>query len=114
LALTPAPGAARDYDAGLDAYGSGDYATALREWRPLAEQGHAGAQYGLGLMYYNGEGVVQDDPTAHMWLDMAAANGSEDAGKARDVVASRMTAEAISQSQRRAWACMQSNYQDCN
>ncbi len=25
------------------AYKRGDYATALREWRPLAEQGHAGA-----------------------------------------------------------------------
>ncbi len=26
-------------DEGKDAYGRGDYATALREWRPLAEQG---------------------------------------------------------------------------
>ncbi len=30
-----------DYKAGEDAYNGGDYATALREWRPLAEQGHA-------------------------------------------------------------------------
>ena len=28
-----------DYQAGMDAYNGGDYATALREWRPLAEQG---------------------------------------------------------------------------
>ena len=30
---------------------AGDYATALQEWRPLAEQGHADAQYNLGIMY---------------------------------------------------------------
>ena len=34
-----------DYQAGSDAYDRGDYATALREWRTLAEQGDAGAQY---------------------------------------------------------------------
>jgi hypothetical protein len=32
-----------DWDQGLTAYKSGDYATALREWTPLAEQGNAGA-----------------------------------------------------------------------
>jgi TPR repeat protein len=30
---------------------SGDYATALREWKPLAEQGDASAQTLLGAMY---------------------------------------------------------------
>ena len=29
-----------DLQKGLTAYRSGDYATALREWKPLAEQGH--------------------------------------------------------------------------
>ena len=32
---------AQDWDKGWDAYEAGDYATALREWRPLAEQGDA-------------------------------------------------------------------------
>ena len=48
------------YDEGLAAYNRGDYATALREWRPLAEQGDANAQYNLGLMNYHGRGVPQD------------------------------------------------------
>ena len=39
-----------DFQKGGDAYNRGDYATALREWKPLAEQGDAGAQYGLGVM----------------------------------------------------------------
>ncbi len=33
---------------GFAAYHRGDYATALREWRPLAKQGNAKAQWGLG------------------------------------------------------------------
>ena len=51
---------AADYQAGFYAYDRGDYATALKEWRPLAEQGHAKAQYNLGIMYDDGEGVAQD------------------------------------------------------
>ena len=38
LAL-PAPVLAADYQAGLDAYDRGDYATAPKEWKQLAEQG---------------------------------------------------------------------------
>ena len=40
-----------DYQAGLDAYLGEDYATALKEWRPLAEEGEARAQTSLGVMY---------------------------------------------------------------
>ena len=40
-----------DFDDGWAAYEAGDYATALKEFRPLAEQGDAEAQYWLGLMY---------------------------------------------------------------
>ena len=39
------------YKEGLAAANRGDYATALREWRPLAEQGFAPAQFNLGVMY---------------------------------------------------------------
>ena len=37
-----------DFQKGWDAYEKGDYATALREWRPLADQGIAGTQNNLG------------------------------------------------------------------
>ncbi len=39
------------WNEGVAAYNRGDYATALREWRPLAEQGNADAQFFLGVMY---------------------------------------------------------------
>ena len=48
-----------DYTAGEDAYNRGDFATALREWRPLAEQGDALAQYNLRVLYRKGRGVPQ-------------------------------------------------------
>ena len=49
--------AATDFEKGLEAYDKGDFATALREWKPLAEQGDADAQFNLGLIYAKGEGV---------------------------------------------------------
>ncbi len=44
-------------DAGREAYRRGEYATAYRIWKPLAEQGNAAAQYNLGLLYQHGLGV---------------------------------------------------------
>jgi uncharacterized protein len=64
-----------DYKAGEDAYNRGDFATALREWRPLAEQGNALAQYNLGVLYRKGRGVPQDDVQARQWYKKAAAQG---------------------------------------
>ena len=60
---------------GLAALNKGDYATAIRLWRPLAEQGYATAQYNLGFMYANGEGVPQDYVEAHKWWRLAADQG---------------------------------------
>jgi hypothetical protein len=64
-----------DYEAGLGAYERGDYATALREWRPLAEQGIADAQFNLGQLYANGQGVPQDYVRARQWYEKAAVQG---------------------------------------
>ena len=66
---------AQDYDAGLKAAQAGDFQTALKEWKMLADQGHAGAQYNLGWMYANGEGVVEDDAEAVRWYRLAADQG---------------------------------------
>ena len=44
----------------IAAFRSGDYATALRILRPLAEQGNAAAQFNLGSMYAHGQGVTLD------------------------------------------------------
>ena len=68
-----------DFQDGLDAYDRGDYATALTEWRPLAEQGDANAQYNLGVMYddmyFNGAAREQDYAEAIRWYRLAAEAG---------------------------------------
>ena len=64
LSLISFPSWSGDLDKGFAAALSGDFATALREWTPLAEQGHAKAQYNLGIMYRTGQGVLQDYKTA--------------------------------------------------
>ena len=66
---------AQDFNKGLEAAQKGDFATALREWRPLAEQGDAKAQFNLGVMYDNGQGVTQDDKEAVKWYRKSAEQG---------------------------------------
>ena len=66
-------------DEGVAALERGDYATALQEFRPLAEQGDAGAQINLGVMYEDGRGVPQDHAEAVKWFKMAAAQGNAEA-----------------------------------
>jgi uncharacterized protein len=73
LALPPPTWA--DYEAGVTAYQRADYATALREWQPLAEHGHAGVQYYLGVLYDFRKGVPQDFTLARQWYEKAAAQG---------------------------------------
>ena len=68
-----------DYQKGLDAANSGDFATALREWRPLAEQGDAVVQCNLGVLYRDGQGAPQDYKSAVKWTRLSAEQGDADA-----------------------------------
>ena len=63
------------YGRGWAASQAGDYATALKEWKPVAMQGHAQAQYNLGVMYRVGQGVLQDYKEAVKWYKLAAKQG---------------------------------------
>ena len=56
------------FERGMDAANEGDFTTALKEWKPLAEDGHAMAQLSLGFVYLDGEGVPQDNQEAEKWL----------------------------------------------
>ena len=150
LMLAPSVGQSQDFDIGLLAAQSGDFATALREWTPLAEGGNARAQTNLGFMYEYGRGVPQDDAeavkwyrlaaeqgdahaqanlgimyeygrgvpqdfvAAHMWYDLAASTGLEKSASYRDDVAAKMLSADISEAQRRAGSCLESNYSNCD
>ena len=65
-----------------------------------AEQGDAAAQRNLGVMYDDGEGVVQNYILAYAWLNLAGAQGSEEARKARDLLSDDvMTREQVMRAQ---------------
>lgn len=73
VGLVVATGA--DFAAGTAAYEKGDYATALKEWEPLAKAGGSAAQFNLGLLYYDGRGVPQDFAEAARWFEKSADHG---------------------------------------
>jgi TPR repeat protein len=64
---------------GIAAYQRGDFATALRLFQPLAEQGDASAQSNLGVMYEQGRGVAQNYREAMRWFRLAAMQGDASA-----------------------------------
>ncbi|MFZ1547625.1 MAG: tetratricopeptide repeat protein, partial [Candidatus Nitrotoga sp.] len=64
---------------GLASYKRGDYINAVMWYHKAAAQGHAGAKYNLGLMYYSGQGVSQNYSKAVKWYRLAAAQGNTDA-----------------------------------
>lgn len=75
LSLSPAPADAQDFDKGLAAARAGDFASAVAEWRPLAESGHVEAQFNLGAVYEAGLGVLKNPEEAAGWYALAAGQG---------------------------------------
>jgi peptidoglycan hydrolase-like protein with peptidoglycan-binding domain len=102
-----------NYQAGIDAYNSGDLKTAMDQAKLLAPLGNADAQFYLGKMYAEGKGTLQRNTHAHMWFNLASANGHSEAAQERDVLAEKMTPVLVDKAQDLAAACMDSDYQDC-
>jgi len=72
LAVTAYSG---EWEDAVAAYSRGDYTTAYRLFKPMAQQGMAEAQFILGLMYDNARGVPQDYAMAVKWYRKAAEQG---------------------------------------
>ena len=68
-----------DFAKGQAAYDTGDYEAARLEWQPLADEGVADGQFGIGLLYASGYGVPLDDDQAFKWYSLAAEQGHPDA-----------------------------------
>ncbi len=90
-----------------------DEAEAVRWYRLGAEQGHDGAQRYLGDMYGQGRGVLKDAVLAHMWWNIAGANGNGTARESRDSLERDMSRAEITRATELARTCMASDYQDC-
>lgn len=74
-AIAAAPDTPTTFGDGLEAYQSGDYVRALGIWRPLAELGSPEAQFNLGLLFQQGNGVEADAARAYEWYRKAAEGG---------------------------------------
>ena len=92
---------------------SPNHAEAPLWYRLAANHGLAGAQFNLGMMYAEGQGVSQDYVQAHMWLNLAASQfpalGKDQRNTtvdARDRVASKMTPPQIAEAQELAFEWM--------
>jgi TPR repeat protein len=64
-----------DFELGYQAYTQRDYAQALTHWRRAAEQGHARAQNGLGVLHRDGLGTVKNEKIAAKWFRESADRG---------------------------------------
>lgn len=76
LATVPA---SAGFDEGMNAYTSGDFDTAAREFKILAAKGERESQYLLGLLYEEGQGLPKDDVEASYWYARSADQGYVDA-----------------------------------
>ena len=76
LLISIAGNASADGVKGFEAYEKGDYATALKEFLPLAESGQTSAEAAVGQMYFEGKGMAPDPKQAARWLEPAAAKGN--------------------------------------
>ena len=94
-------------------FAGSSYGQSFEETKLLAEQGYVNAQYNLGVMYSNGEGVPQNDIRAYVWYSVAATQGGEDARGNRDIVSERLSPAGREQAQQIATKCFESDYQDC-
>jgi TPR repeat protein len=69
-----------------------NYKKAVEWYEKAAKQGHASAQYNLGAMYENGDGVDQNDSMAMRWYAKAAAQEVEQAQAAINSILARRRA----------------------
>ena len=72
----------------------------IAQLRQASEDGDADAQFGLGVMYANGEGVLENYVKAYAWWNLAAAQGHKGAIKAKASLRKDMTTEQVAEAQK--------------
>jgi TPR repeat protein len=111
--LGTAGAVAGPWEDGMVAYNRGDYAPAMKLFRPLAQAGNAKAQSILGVMYHKGEGVSRSSARAFMWFGLAAKRGDAVAKASLPQVSKEMTSAEMARASEMMTACEASNYRDC-
>ena len=97
MALAAQSSNAQDFDKGYKALESEDFETALRELKPLAEEGHEVSLILISGMYRLGFGVEQSNIDGYMWAGVAAALESISGKKVLEDLSKIMTEDQISE-----------------
>lgn len=90
-----------------------NYKESLRLNQQAAALGYAPAQYNLGIAYATGVGTFRDPVKAHMWFNIASANGYPNAMESRERLASGMAEAEVTRAQARAKTCVDRNFSNC-
>ena len=97
----------------MASYNRGDYAPAIRLFRPLAEKGNAKAQNLIGVMYHKGQGVARNSVRAWLWFSVAARKGDREAKGKMQEVSKTMTPQERRRRAKWRQACEASDYRGC-
>lgn len=76
LPAYPMPDDAPEYKDAITAYNNGRFAEAFTQFRRLAELGHGGAEFMLGVQYFYGRGTDRDYSVASIWFYKSARQGN--------------------------------------
>lgn len=87
---------------------------AARWFREAAIHGNREAQYILGVIYWDGRGVAKDHVSAYMWFNIASSNGDKSAAASGSRIAASLSSPDISEAERRARVCLESDYRNCD
>lgn len=94
-----------------EAYRKDDYAFAVDMYRVSASWGFKPAQYNLGLMYSQGDGIKADRALGLAWLALAAERGDKDYSLARDLAYRDMSSEEFARANE-LWRDLSKDYGD--
>ena len=71
----PSPSLAGSFDSAVQQFKQGSYRAAREQMKEIAETGHEGAQFYMGLMSHQGKGTPRNYREALKWYWLAADNG---------------------------------------
>jgi len=85
----------------------------LERYKKEVQSGNSSAQFNLALMYMYGQGVVQDNSRAYMWLQFSEENGNSNSHRIRHSLLDKMSSEEKAKSKKMIAQCRLNFYKNC-
>jgi TPR repeat protein len=90
-----------------------DYSQAFKWYEKAAKSGNGFAQYKLGTFFMDGKGVIQNQESAHIWLNLSSSTGNFRANRSRTNLETLLSEEQLALAQKGALRCFVSKYTEC-